>query len=678
MSKPKFDPSKPYEAVNKPKFDPSQPYEEVSVAESFGRGAIQGASLSFGDEIAGGLEAAGSVLGVRGLGGAFGDIHLETEDEAKQSMGDAYRGARDMRRKQSELAEKANPKGYLTGDVVGSLATGLAAPGSATLAGSAAYGAGHGLGRSKAELSDPTAASAAQAYVDMFLGGGAGMAGYGAGKVIESGVRGAVSKGGDAIRAARDYTQAAAQGAKRGAREAAEAIPGSSTVAGVGALRGAIREIKDTRAAGNEFTQIAEEARRVIRPIQDMPAGRVTAVGAGKELGDDEAVLAALMADGDNPVKLWFAERAATLQPGQLDAAQYNRLLALGTDARNAARGFDNRAAAAELRPAIEQAQGLFKSARDQRFGELQDQARNTFDMDGASSVLGSLDDALVDAAKLKSVRSVRPDLEDLHAMLNGGVGTKSQGLKEGAWAQVSAEERFNRLQQARQMLDSRITWSKDQGLSQAERILRDLRSDIDKALKTSPEKVEGDALYRASKEIEGKFFAPTEFRDAAGGIDVDESKVARLFGNTDQAARFRSALQDLKEYAKREDLSPQFREQAAALATKLEERMATAATQRDLTGMRMRQGPSSPAIERLQSAAKGNSLVADAVNAPAGFLNSMDEFGKVLQRRLGKPWAQMDETERAAAATWWAWQKKNPNASQQQVELAFKRSFGL
>lgn len=101
-----------------------KPEEAGSLIETMIKKGAQGASFGMLDELKGGLEAAGSTVGVRGLGGAFEDIRLETDEEDKQSLLDTYRQARDAaRNREAELAE-ANPKTALASEIVGGMATG--------------------------------------------------------------------------------------------------------------------------------------------------------------------------------------------------------------------------------------------------------------------------------------------------------------------------------------------------------------------------------------------------------------------------------------------------------------------------------------------------------------------------------------------------------------------------
>lgn len=151
MNKPKFDPNQTFEAV-KPVFDPNAAYnaveevpkEEVGQLESMLRGASQGLTLGFGDEIVGGLES------------AFTDK--------------SYTQARDESRLANEAARAANPATYLGSEVAGSIgASFVPGMGATTIPRLVAMGAVQGLGSSTADLTKGEVLGAAK---DTALGAG--------------------------------------------------------------------------------------------------------------------------------------------------------------------------------------------------------------------------------------------------------------------------------------------------------------------------------------------------------------------------------------------------------------------------------------------------------------------------------------------------------------------------
>lgn len=164
MNKPKFNPNQPYEAVSKPKFDPSQPFEASdtpSQLESGLRGAAQGATLGFSDEIAGGA-------------GALWD---SLSPDQKKSFEDLYIQNRDESRSANKAAQEANPITYGASEIGGGVATafvpGLNAGKLATLGGRVAANAGLGaLAGAGMSEADNASALAKDAAIGGALAGG--------------------------------------------------------------------------------------------------------------------------------------------------------------------------------------------------------------------------------------------------------------------------------------------------------------------------------------------------------------------------------------------------------------------------------------------------------------------------------------------------------------------------
>lgn len=153
---------------------PEEPAPDVSKVDSFARGALDSASMGWLDELAGHLEAVGSKIGIRGLGGnSLSDIRFETDEEDKQSYDEIYESARDAKRKISKQAREANPNTYMAGEFAGGAASGLAAGGFL-----AANAKASGLARNATTLGQRMAAGAAGSAVDAGVTG----AGYSEGK----------------------------------------------------------------------------------------------------------------------------------------------------------------------------------------------------------------------------------------------------------------------------------------------------------------------------------------------------------------------------------------------------------------------------------------------------------------------------------------------------------------
>lgn len=98
--------------------------DKMSGPEAFFNKLTQGASFGFGDELAGGMDAAGRALGVEGLGsGSITDISLAKDGPTldRQKLLDAYRQGRDLERAKMQKAETDQPSAALGGDIVGGL-----------------------------------------------------------------------------------------------------------------------------------------------------------------------------------------------------------------------------------------------------------------------------------------------------------------------------------------------------------------------------------------------------------------------------------------------------------------------------------------------------------------------------------------------------------------------------
>lgn len=184
MSKPAFNPNKPFEAVaqasgDKPAFDPSLPFEEKQPQEEsfldtvadFGVGAIDSATMGFSDEI----EAA-------------------TKAAYKKSMGDPrsfeeiYKTDRDQDRADSATRQERSPWAYGAGGVAGAIGTALIPGLGALNAGKAATFAGRaGLAAAQGGLSglgQSTAEDVGGMAKDTVIGAGMGAALQGVGEKV--------------------------------------------------------------------------------------------------------------------------------------------------------------------------------------------------------------------------------------------------------------------------------------------------------------------------------------------------------------------------------------------------------------------------------------------------------------------------------------------------------------
>jgi len=171
--KPKFDPSQPFSVVEdtKPKFDPSKPFEvassqkepETSLPEALKTGVFEGATLGYIDELAGGLEAAGQAVGLKGLGApTLGEIETQSPKLSLDELMNAYQTARDRRRAITAKQSQDRPGAVALGNIVGGVGTAPLMPAVSTVKGAAALGGLTGLGMSEADLTKGDVAGAAQ------------------------------------------------------------------------------------------------------------------------------------------------------------------------------------------------------------------------------------------------------------------------------------------------------------------------------------------------------------------------------------------------------------------------------------------------------------------------------------------------------------------------------------
>jgi hypothetical protein len=154
----------------------------IQTAKDFGRGALQGGTLGFSDEIAGAFEA--PLGAAKSIANKFGGEFDDSE----------YRAARDDSRMLDAEASERSPGAFTSGQVAGGVASafvpGLNVAKGAKLAQTAVTAASQGglmgLGSSTGENVGELARDASVGFGTGALGGAAG---YGAGKVLEKGAQ---------------------------------------------------------------------------------------------------------------------------------------------------------------------------------------------------------------------------------------------------------------------------------------------------------------------------------------------------------------------------------------------------------------------------------------------------------------------------------------------------------
>lgn len=222
---------------------------KVSQLESGVRGAAQGATLGFGDEITGAAETAGKTL--------FGNEKL-------RDFPANYAQHRDEARNANAVARTSNPFTYGAGEVAGSIpAVAIASRGG--VPGLAAMGAAQGAGASEANnVTDIAGDSAKSAALSALLAG----VGAGVGKSISKGVetlsRPAVAPVAEAGGSLLDkLTMPAVAG-----YTADMLVPGSGTMIGSG--------LAAAKMLPGAINTIRQKAPAVIQSIKDIPAAVIS------------------------------------------------------------------------------------------------------------------------------------------------------------------------------------------------------------------------------------------------------------------------------------------------------------------------------------------------------------------------------------------------------------------
>jgi len=676
---------------------------DVGGIEAGLRGAVRSITWGAGDEIGGGLEALGSMVGVRGLGSPYlKDVRLETDEEDKQDLSEIYSKMRDRRRDLHKETEKAQPGAYLAGQVGGGLATALipggallqatkgATTGAKILAGAAAGGVGGGIvgaGESEAELIGK------DKEIGRFatdVAKGAGIGAVAGGGLAGGGVL--AKKGFDkTMDIVSDVTQpikTRVEGFKRGFRQSIEEskkdpgiLDGKQLGQVTKVLRATKESLQETKGAlrtKKELSDLAQEAKDILlrkTKGSDMKEA-LEAKMQIDDLTDEEALIISLMDDEPNAIKEWVADKAATTLPGDIKKEDYLNVLDLGAGRRVKGREFLPKEGAKGLSETMKDVKESFESARGMRFAQLQDEASRAYNPKDTQNALNSVRNALRESADIKSVGGkVTNALEDAKQIIEEGIGFTDQGLTKGGIEGASAGEHYLRLQRARETLDDAIEWGEVNSGKNVQAMLKRVRSEVDGSLKTVPSKLQADELFSTSKRIQDQFFKVTEF-SKNGWSEIDEFKLAKLLNDTDQAGRFKNALVEFKEFIKRPDLSEDFRLRGGQFISELDETMKTMEAKRAVGRFRFKQGPTSPAVERAQAVLGKNTPLESAIMSPSGFVNQMDENLKSVASKIGKQVGDLTDQDKLQAAKIMKWKTQNPMASNKETDRYFEMAF--
>lgn len=677
-------------------FDVSQAKGEVASKigglEAAGRGFADIATMGNSDEVSGAAQA---------VKGAF-------EKGTLSDLGDDYRANRDQYREDDKAGLKQHPIAFRAGEA-GAIVPQFLAGGASVVAnaakqglGSAAktaaiegakFGAAGAVGTSESDLSKGDIEGLTKDVID---GAGIGAVVGAGGSIAASGV----GKVGSLIK----NRGAVLSGIKEGAKEVEPMhLPGVDVVRKyLGAIKGGSRALDEVGQNAGEIAALKRGVMPDVVPegIKIRPMGEPQSVGSGKILDasgveiptsvnpiNEDEILGLSALGGKSRTNEYIASKAASAQPGQLDAREYQRILEMPHEQRMAARDFNNKQVASEIAPLVDELQNEFIKARGQGFHDLQSKAGNEFTLSAdqyhdlhnyANSLTREAEHGIIPGKQQAEIRRALdviengtaniPGLEHLDSNLNAI--PRSSG-------DIGTAQEMARFQRARQMLQEPRKYFAKNEMGTAEQLVAKLEDKIDTILKQSESKVAADSLYSKGKQVEDNLFHATEFRGQDGRTNVDEFKLAKLFNDNDSAGRFGNAIQDAREYIQNPNFSPETSQKMSGMLDRLEEIRQTAGNKRTIDSLRSRQGPSSPAIERLGSQLSKEGIPSAAINNPAGYVNSLDQFAKTYAEPVfGKGVSQLDQAQKVKLIKAFTWQQNNPKSTQAEQQKVFGKIF--
>lgn len=452
-----------------------------------------------------------------------------------------------------------------------------------------------------------------------------------------------------------------------GAKEASSEAVSTPLTRPFDAASGAYKAVKETRRFNKDLAKAMSESAKE----RVAGSGKVLPPSSG-DAGSDFAI--DLLIPGTNKAKEFAATKAATMA-GQIDKDQYQKVLELGVDRVQRAMKFDKKATAKELQGSLVQLKAAFKQARNKGFEKLQNEAGESFTLQTKElGKLRALERKLVSDKDFSLIpKTDQRDVEAAMSIIKSGskrVGGLGKDITELPISKVSPKEAFNRLQAARSMIDEKANIFKAGGLKNAEREMISFRKEIDNLLKKVDAKGEADRLYSFGKEVERDLFDPLRFD--RGRVEVDEVALSKVFGDNDRATRFRNAIENAREYIKDPNFDPKVAKQFEGVLDKLDEIQQLAADQRLIQGLRMKQGPTSPAIERMTYGMKKSGIPQEAVGAPASFINSSSQFMSEFAPKIyGKTFAELERPQQRKLVNLFMWSKRNPNATPEELQKA-------
>lgn len=636
-----FDPSRPFTTKG---FDPNKPFNEVTdVAEQEGMAAAtMAADEKFKVDNAGGYDKikAGMSMVEQGVMPWADEIRAKLNSLSpvhKYILGKkapSYAEALKLERQDLESQKKMIPSMATPLTIAG----GMISPVNKALGASsipAMIGKGAGMGAMEA-AGFSEADNAKDLAKDTALGAVVG----GAIPGLVAGVQGVRKAGKTAARGFGEGTKAPDDPSIIDSIKPPEWTGLPAAQRGVRGVKGAFKAVGDQSKKMQEFDSFIKDAK---------PPDFIGT--------NEDFVLDQLLQDGENATKAFFARKSATVLPGQIDSEALNKIYSTPMEARAASQKFNKIDAGEDLLEGVTEAHRSNTAATGEAYGRLNAEARAAFE---------GVDDAPTwDMLKLLEEAAERPTI---------GGGTKNV-LEEafndlGGMGQASPAEQFAMLQKVRQKIDLNVNYHNPNRTPEGEKILKQARANIDKILKSSSAKVEGDKFYSVMKDLDTNFFEKLGTKRGGKIVEFDPTKIEDLFGNTKSNRRLWRAFEKAKEAVASGKLAPEQAGKLKAVLKQIDDTRSLADTKKIMTDFRHKQGPTSPEVQRQSAAMKGSKPLTEAVESPAGFIHSADQFFPALsQEKFGKSWSQLENSERSKLIQLWTWMKKNPDKGQETTD---------
>lgn len=257
--------------------EPQAPRQQPTAAEAFGRGAVQGATLGFGDEL-----------------GAAGQAFLQYQSQflpksARELLGienagangsplDVYRQARGENRQLEQRAQEAAPLAYGAGELLGGAPVAGLAPG---YAGAALMGAAGGLGGGEADL---TRGDVAGAALETGAGGAMGAVGEGLGRGVGKVVSKVAKPVGNALRKFASERALSAGGTMKAGRKALQRAGGTDAAGQFLLNEDVVRPFRGVEGVAEKLAQVQDDAGKQIGDVLRKLEGTRKALQRGGQL----------------------------------------------------------------------------------------------------------------------------------------------------------------------------------------------------------------------------------------------------------------------------------------------------------------------------------------------------------------------------------------------------------